>query len=462
MPVPSAATAALLYLVSTGSTVLVVAVVTAVSAGVSFGILGPRPSALRRHPEWPERARITWPARIGGSLTVLAMTAAGVVASVLAGPVRIPDPGLGIACAVTAWWVVTRLRGWQERRLSPDPGSFDVRRFRRGRTAWVLVQYSQTLALISLMAAGFQAPPGPFLAAAIPAGMGVVWFGLRGGGLDLAKRLGLASSPEPWLEELTRARATAAEVSVARVDVIEWDYANAFAFSLPRRVAVTRGALDALTREQLGSVLDHEIGHLAEPPAVRRAKAARIVLLVPVVTFGPIVNAWGPAGALALLAGFVVLSLLARRLGRRMELRADAHAHEHGEDPKVYATALEALYRHNDAPAVLGTGVHPNLYDRMEAAGVTPAYPRPSKPGAIKPRAAAAVAIVLAAVLLVTARMLTPPLLNVLPVSVPTAALFGGDEMVHLDLAEAGRCEEARVVAQVADLGGKEWQALCP
>jgi len=65
-----------------------------------------------------------------------------------------------------------------------------------------------------------------------------------------------------------------------------------------------------------------------------------------------------------------------------MERRADAMATVHeGPSPGTYARALERLYQINQMPAVMpGKRTHPNLYDRLLAAGVTPAYPRPAAP----------------------------------------------------------------------------------
>jgi hypothetical protein len=44
---------------------------------------------------------------------------------------------------------------------------------------------------------------------------------------------------------------------------------------------------------------------------------------------------------------------------------------------------LEKIYQANQLPAVMrgNNMVHPHLYDRMLAAGVTPDYPRPQPPG---------------------------------------------------------------------------------
>ena len=68
------------------------------------------------------------------------------------------------------------------------------------------------------------------------------------------------------------------------------------------------------------------------------------------------------------------------RVARRMETRADKIAAENVADPAVYARALERLYQTNQMPAVMpkrSAKIHPDLYDRMVAAGVTPDYPRP-------------------------------------------------------------------------------------
>jgi hypothetical protein len=75
------------------------------------------------------------------------------------------------------------------------------------------------------------------------------------------------------------------------------------------------------------------------------------------------------------------LRIVAQRLSRRMEKRADAVAHEH-VGGAIYASALERLSELNLAPAVLWGkgGTHPFLADRMRAAGVEPDWPRPDPP----------------------------------------------------------------------------------
>ena len=66
-----------------------------------------------------------------------------------------------------------------------------------------------------------------------------------------------------------------------------------------------------------------------------------------------------------------------------MEVRADKVAAENAVNAVTYARALERLYEANQIPAVMRSNrlTHPHLYDRMLAAGVTPSYPRPKRPG---------------------------------------------------------------------------------
>jgi hypothetical protein len=70
------------------------------------------------------------------------------------------------------------------------------------------------------------------------------------------------------------------------------------------------------------------------------------------------------------------------KLARRMEVRADAAATQNQASEGVYARALERLYQVSHIPVVMPgkRKVHPHLYDRMIAAGVTPEYPRPTPP----------------------------------------------------------------------------------
>ncbi|MCP4872224.1 MAG: hypothetical protein GY898_26270 [Proteobacteria bacterium] len=195
----------MLLVISTLSQVFAVAAMVIVASLVSFAILGPSKRDMKRL-DWPERARHTWPARTGGTLTMLGLSMIGILAPILSGPTRLERPWLEILCVGTGWLFATRLRLVQERRLQPDPDAFDRRQFKRGRRAWLIVQYLQSLVIIGLMFLGFVFPGLPFVLIAVPIAAVVVLFAMRGGGIDLAKKLGYASDAPEWLRELVQER----------------------------------------------------------------------------------------------------------------------------------------------------------------------------------------------------------------------------------------------------------------
>lgn len=172
------------------------------------------------------------------------------------------------------------------------------------------------------------------------------------------------------------------------VYVLRWGVLNALALPLAGLLAFSEGMLDALTEEEIAAITAHELGHLSEPPGVLRLRLATGLLLLLLGITPTLVRDYGPIAGLGGLLTFLLCSVGVRRLLRRMEERADAHAQL--SQPSVYASALEKLYRLNGMPAaVAGSGVHPALYDRLIAAGTQPEYARPAPP----PRAPARLAV---------------------------------------------------------------------
>ena len=103
---------------------------------------------------------------------------------------------------------------------------------------------------------------------------------------------------------------------------------------------------------------------------------------VNMLTINPVTSLPGGANnSLLLLIPVLFLALVRRRVSHRMEERADKIAIECKHiNPEVYARALERLYQTNQMPAVTpsrANKTHPDLYDRMLAAGVTPDFPKP-------------------------------------------------------------------------------------
>jgi Zn-dependent protease with chaperone function len=168
--------------------------------------------------------------------------------------------------------------------------------------------------------------------------------------------------------------------------IYEWKIstANAFAFPLSGHIVVTSPTTKLLRPEELSAIMSHEKGHLLETRWISWARLGVLLsLAVPVVIQNPLQYRLGlelPGFLLVVSLLFFVVTQLFRRVAHQEEQRADKEA-EHDSNPGVYAKALEKIYRANLLPAVNAVkSTHPDLYDRMVAAGVTPDYPRPQKP----------------------------------------------------------------------------------
>jgi Zn-dependent protease with chaperone function len=159
---------------------------------------------------------------------------------------------------------------------------------------------------------------------------------------------------------------------------------NAVAFTVTRELAFTQKLLDTLSDEEISCICAHELGHLTESAWVAAARIVTALWTFVLILAVPIGFEYGPDGLGVLLAVLGLARYLVRKIFRRMERRADNVAAA-GGDPSVYARALERIYMANQMPATMPGKrrmIHPDLYDRMTAAGITPGYPRPRAPHA--------------------------------------------------------------------------------
>lgn len=234
-----------------------------------------------------------------------------------------------------------------------------------------------------------------------------IYLVVRGAGLKIAGFCGLVHEPSTELrlmmEELSgkMGQGSVTFVEVAMLQV------NAFAMPQLKLVAVTKGLVEKLTPAQIRAVCAHELGHIAEKSTVVRARLGLIWAVYLVLVGVYVMGALGiePLVQILVAAGlFVLKAALLGRFLRQAEKHADDHAHEHEGDDGTYAHALEAIYRANRVPAVLGGAgsTHPHLYDRMVAAGVTPDFPRPLPPTNGRARVAMAIIAVVAGLALMT------------------------------------------------------------
>jgi Zn-dependent protease with chaperone function len=144
--------------------------------------------------------------------------------------------------------------------------------------------------------------------------------------------------------------------------------------------------LERLPDDEVAAICAHELGHLAESKLTVSTRVfANLALLVPWLFLKPLGHAFGGAGIGAIALGSLLTLFGARWFGRQLEERADRIAHTNEGETGTYARALARLYEDNLIPAVLPRRrrTHPDLYDRLLAAGVQPDFPRPAAPSSI-------------------------------------------------------------------------------
>ncbi len=196
--------------------------------------------------------------------------------------------------------------------------------------------------------------------------------------------LRLFKPADEHLQKLVADTAGCMRVTVSKVWISQSVLASAYALPVTKELIFTRELLRQLNDDQIAAVCAHELGHLTESRAVRLARQMNALLFYPLVFINPVTSLMHndflfPVIWVTLALG---IKILMARLGRRMEVRADAIARAQQVQPAVYARALEQIYQVNQMPACMGRrkAVHPNLYDRMIAAGVTPDYAKPRPP----------------------------------------------------------------------------------
>lgn len=340
--------------------------------------------ALRRlrDAHWTERARVAHPLKqaLGASL-IAPVLMAGFEVGRLAGPF-VKAPRIALVLAVMAgslagWSLVARsvhgvLHG---ERLS-------WRAWLRETITSLLMAWPHVLWLALLMPF---IPPRMGSAAVAVLVVATLGFGLLywKSGLSILRLLGWARPATDRLQAVFDRAAESMGTRSAAVWEVSWSVANAFALPMRREVAVTDGALRVLDDADLVTIAHHELAHLEEPPRVRLARSFVWIVFLLMVAAQPVSGTWGLEGlaVLCAVAWGLVLALLA--LNRRQEQTADAGAKASEEEAGREAASLEKIYRDQLLPVVQGFRLvrsHPDLWDRMLAAGVQPSYPRPKPP----------------------------------------------------------------------------------
>jgi Zn-dependent protease with chaperone function len=328
---------------------------------------------------WVERARLGYPARCVAARTgVLLPLLVFVLVLFQVGPVCPVPPGvLALLSWLAAYAGAALVRYRVERRTGPTLPA--VGWLRGEVTTWLVL--NPWFVVFLLVTAGAYGRDGRTASAIGCVGIVGMGFFLAGGGVLVARVLGLARPASARLREVVEKMAATVGVRPRSFDEIDLPYANAFALPLAGRLIFTRGLLQILDDEELAAVCAHELGHLGEPRLVSIARVLPVFFTIPIAIGFQVVTAFGITVYVALVVVVLLALVLVRRLAHRLEHGADRVAQAHEGASGTYARALAKLYEANLAPVVhLGKGSHPHLYDRLTAAGVPPEYPRPKPP----------------------------------------------------------------------------------
>jgi Zn-dependent protease with chaperone function len=353
---------------------LAAAILAALLAG-TLNWLALIPWRRSRGAHWTERARELYPARAAATQSIWLIPANAFLLAMLLHPAdRFLAPATGFLA-----WIGALLGTWQfDKEVVPGPS------FR----TWLHLAFvgaGLRLAGWFVLIGAVVAMPDTFgwVTAAMTTVVVLVFLWLLwGGGLRVLRWLRLLVPADARLQGIVSDTAGRMGIKVCAVWILEFPTSSAAALPPTRELLFSRRLLELHPDHEIAAICAHELGHLTESKLVLAGRILISCALLPWIWIKPTVHTFGVSGlaAIALLTGLSIM--LGRRLGRRMETRADRLAAEHQNEDGTYAQALARLYEANQMPAVMPgkRKIHPHLYDRLLAAGVTPDYPRPEAP----------------------------------------------------------------------------------
>lgn len=339
---------------------------------------------------WVERARVAWPARRVGRLAPPLLAGGMILALGRDGRLveLIPRFAANVLIGSAAFLGGLHAAIDWGRRINPSWALTP----RPERGAWIsCISWVGPLIVLGLVLYSLAPPAWDGRASALLVfGTTTVGLYLAWGWRRLLRWTGVIGPAGDRLRGIATRAAGRAGVELRSIEQAALPMVNAFAFVFDQGIAVTDAAVAVLDDDELGAVCAHELAHLAEPRWVLAVRLAYGFLWGLIVTslglIRPVLGSLSWEVALLILsfglAGLLVVGSLVRILEHRMEVRADARAGPAEESPGAYGRALARIYETNLVPVVLGMkrGTHPELYDRLAAAGARPDDPRPAAP----------------------------------------------------------------------------------
>jgi Zn-dependent protease with chaperone function len=347
------------------------------SAAVTFGAnwLALIPWRRARGQHWTEQARWFWPVRVAAAGNLWVVPAVVTLSCTLLWPHDSPHWAfLVLASAIGAAAGTIPLSAEVFPRIS--------RRelLRETARAWTIrfVMWLVFLLAIALMPEQFNVWT-PAIAGTV-IGLCILW--THGGLLWLGRKLGWLVVPTERLARVVKATSEKMGTPFKELWLMRNSLAQAYALPGSRTLLFSTRLLEILSEEEIAAVCAHELGHLSERWTDRYGRRVLWLTFLPWLFFHPMVKNFEMMGFMLLLIPTVAAPFIFRALSHRLELRADSVAKSNEADPGVYARALQRLYEDGLLPAVNAQmqTAHPHLYDRLMAAGVTPAFPRPQAP----------------------------------------------------------------------------------
>jgi Zn-dependent protease with chaperone function len=342
--------------------------------------------------DWCEEARLIWPARRVGRLSRLILLITLLCTAGRFGWRAELLPPIATNFLIVVATMVGSIQaaiGWEQRF---NPAMALTSRARRGAWIFSWSLYGPVIVFVFLLVG-----IGPNLGRTaalwlIPAVVLFLCAYFAWGWMIVMRWTGIIRPASDRLRAIVTGVAGRVGIQPAAIEQLALPMANAFALVRDRSIGMTDAALAVLDDDGIAAICAHELAHLAEPRWVRVTRLSFPFLLGFLFTIPPVLllitaNSSPPnILPLLLLAGAMVLVLIALmfyvRLVRRMEVRADEVGTRFEPTPGSYGAALGRLYSATRVPVVLGSKrrAHPELYDRLIAAGSPPEYPRPKAP----------------------------------------------------------------------------------
>jgi hypothetical protein len=357
------------------------------TASTAIGALVAQPPQGWRALPWPLRARAMQPARVALVLNIFAVALLlPPVGMVFFGLLGFRPPFLWMAAAqligLCGPIAVAMLMAW---RIAPRQPALSY--WITGCLSALFFSFPNTMVYVGMAIALALMPPTlANVAVMLLIAACAMAFAAWGGGIWVARALGLA---RPALPRATHAANWAGErvgVPASAVFELRWPRVTVDAFVFSRYLVLTDAAADLLGDEELLALCVRELTFFQQPwlaGGLRAMDSALVFFLLGCTAVGFVLG--GNAMLVGTLTGYGGVYVM-RPFARRVQLKADALAARSAIDPAAALRAMERQYELNLKPVVasFNSGREPHLYDRMVAAGISPAYPRPEPPSKLK------------------------------------------------------------------------------